>query len=919
MGKQTATILIVDDEPQNRKLLEALLHPEGYRTQVAADGEQALASVASDPPDLILLDVMMPDMDGYQVAATLKANPATASIPIVMVTALIDRDARLAGLTAGAEDFLTKPVDRAELWLRVRNLLRLKALGDFLQSHSSILEQQVQARTSDLQLFRSAMDAAAEGIFLVNRRTMRFVEINATACDMLGYTREELFCLGPEGLGHATLAQIKKIYDAVILGQGRQDSTESQFWRKDGSEVQVEVQRHAQRSGADWIIVVVVRDITERKGAAKQMYHMAHYDALTGLPNRTLFYDTLKKGLLHAAGAGWTVAVLFIDLDGFKYVNDTLGHAIGDELLSQCGGRLVQCVRIRDTVGRLGGDEFGLILLMEDQQQGAAAVANKIRDALRLPFKLHGHEVSITASIGITLHPDDSSDPETLIKYADTAMYRAKQAGRDTFRFFTSQMNVDVLARLELETALRKAVNNSEFVLYYQPKVDLGSGRVVGVEALLRWMRPGYGLVLPGTFITALEETGIIVRVGAWVIATACRQIGEWLRSPVGPIQVSVNIAGRQFVEGDLELNVTQALEENGIPAALLELELTEGSLMANTDQTIAILDNLKERGVQISIDDFGTGYSSLAYLRRFPVDKLKIDIAFIRDITDNPDDAVIALTIINMAHSLKLDVIAEGVETETQLAYLRYHGCDQIQGNYFSGPLPVSELERLLRQGKSLEPHGDSTEASSKRVAVARHRDRVARIERQRAQQVALALAADAPARGHTVQIYDDDQSLLDNLEAFVGEALTESGAAIVIATHPHLCSLERGLTARGIDIAAARSEERYITMIASKTLDSIMDNGWPDAGLFESVMGLVLARTMGKGRKVRVFGEMAGILWAGGHSQAAAHMESLWSRMCERYLFVLLCGYSRDVFTENSTESIRDVCAMHTGALGV
>jgi EAL domain-containing protein (putative c-di-GMP-specific phosphodiesterase class I)/ActR/RegA family two-component response regulator len=287
--------------------------------------------------------------------------------------------------------------------------------------------------------------------------------------------------------------------------------------------------------------------------------------------------------------------------------------------------------------------------------------------------------------------------------YADTAMYRAKQAGRDTFRFFTAEMNAEMMARLDLETALRRAVANDEFVLHYQPKVHLGSGRIAGLEALLRWRRPGHGLVSPADFIPVLEETGLIVSVGSWVLTTVCEQIGRWIRSPIGPVQVSVNVSGRQLIDGDLEADVVGALQANRIPAGLLELELTETSLMANTEDTIATLQRLKALGLQISIDDFGTGYSSLAYLRRFPIDKLKIDIAFIRDITTNPDDAAIARTIIRMAHGLKLEVIAEGVETAAQLTYLRRHHCDQIQGYYFSRPVPVAEVELMLGEAKCL------------------------------------------------------------------------------------------------------------------------------------------------------------------------------------------------------------------------
>lgn len=446
------------------------------------------------------------------------------------------------------------------------------------------------------------------------------------------------------------------------------------------------------------VIVGVLRDISERKQAEHRMYQLAHYDTLTGLPNRELFYETLTRTLELADEKAMTVAIMFIDLDHFKNINDTIGHAAGDELLSQFSNRLMQCVRVRDTVGRLGGDEFAVILLMPQGPQGASRVATKIRNALDAPFNLKGHEVTVTASIGITLSPNDAVDAATLLKYADTAMYQAKHAGRDTYRFFTAQMNTDMLTRLELETALRRAIEKEEFVLYYQPKVELSSGRIVGLEALLRWERPGYGLVAPNAFIPMLEETGMIVKVGSWVVATVCKQLGAWARSDIGPMQVSVNVAGRQFLEGDLVADVRAGLNDNDIEGEMLELELTESSLMANTDCTIAKLSNMKQLGVQISIDDFGTGYSSLAYLRRFPIDKLKIDIAFIRNVISVPDDAAIVLAIIGLAHNLKMEVIAEGVETLAQLDYLRRQHCDQVQGYYFSRPLPVAEIETMLR-----------------------------------------------------------------------------------------------------------------------------------------------------------------------------------------------------------------------------
>ncbi len=698
------TILIVDDEARNCRLLELLLQPEGYHTTVAASGEAALAAIKDCPPDLILLDIMMPGLDGYQVANTLKANPLTSHIPIIMITAHTERAARLEGLSAGAEEFLTKPVDRTELWLRVRNLLRLKAFGD-LQLHSSMLEQQIQARTADLQRFRTAMDATTDAILLVSRASMLFIEFNTTACVMLGYTPEQMRQIGPVDLGVATLPQLERLYDDMIAGHPCHALFESSLRRKDGSMVQVEIHRQVMRSGDDWIVVGVVRDITERRQAEQRLQHQAHHDPLTGLPNRTLFFATLRRTLAMARDSSLLVAVMFIDLDHFKDVNDTLGHTAGDELLIQVSNRLTQCVRLRDTVGRLGGDEFALILVIQAGQQDAGMLAAKIGTALRQPYCLNGNDVSVTASIGVTVYPDDATDPDVLVRYADTAMYRAKQAGRDTYRFFTAQMNADVLARLALELALRKAIDQEEFTLHYQPKVQLDTGRVAGVEALLRWQRPGHGLVGPNLFMPVLEETGMIVAVGRWVIAQACRQIGIWLRSPIGAMPVAVNVAGRQFIEGDLDGDVMRGLASNDIPPELLELELTETSLMANTSQTSEILGRLKQQGVHISIDDFGTGYSSLAYLRRFPIDKLKIDIAFIRDITSNPDDAAIVRAITHMAHSLKLEVVAEGVETEAQLSFLRRNHCDQIQGYYFSRPLPEPQLTALLAEDRRLLP----------------------------------------------------------------------------------------------------------------------------------------------------------------------------------------------------------------------
>jgi diguanylate cyclase (GGDEF)-like protein/PAS domain S-box-containing protein len=719
-----ATILIVDDESLNLRLLQALLGHEGYVTRTAASGEEALAAISDDPPDLILLDVMMPGLDGRQVAKAVKADPSTSNIPIIMVTAQTDREARLAALEAGAEDFLSKPVDRAELWLRVRNLLRLKKLSDLLEERDVTLQSEARARAAELKVnkvalkgLRTAMDSTNDSIVLVNRTTMRYVAVNATASQMLGYSRAELFELGPLGVLSTSRERLEALYDAIIAGEGRTASLETAH-RKDGSAFPVEVYRQAQRAGSDWVIVAVTRDITEHLESESRLEHLAHFDPLTGLLNRKMFCDVLTKTLMYASATGETVAVVYLDIDNFKNVNDAYDLGIGDELLIQVGDRLVECVRERDTVGRLGGDEFALILTMLDGREDAEAVVEKIQTAFLEPFSVDGRDVTVTASIGVTMHPEDATDPDTLLKYADTAMYQVKKSGRDSFQFFTSAMNTEVWRRLELETALRHAFKNAEFVLHFQPKVELEGGQVVGLEAVLCWDRPGFGLVSSSEFMYALEESGLILDVGRWAIAQVCHQIREWIRLGIDPVPVSVTVSQRQLVRGDLEEDVLLSLEIYEVPARLLELELTEPLLMTSNDHAIDILQHLHAAGVRISIDGFGTGHSGPAYLRRFPIDTLKIDKAFIRDVTRSSDADAITSAIIRMGHSLNLAVVAEGVETAPQLAYLRSHHCDQIQGSLFSLALPVPALELLLRAHTSLPEPEDPTGISSPHVA---------------------------------------------------------------------------------------------------------------------------------------------------------------------------------------------------------
>lgn len=707
-----ARILIVDDQTVNVQLLEYLLTNTGYTNVSSTTDPTTVAALhEQNRYDLIILDLHMPRMSGFEVMEALKPMETGAYLPVLVVTA--EPDKKLAALDAGARDFVGKPFDPVEVLTRIRNMLEVRLMHREQHDYGVLLEQTVRERTAELQRFRSAMDATADAIFLIDMVSMTLVDVNDGACRMLGYARDDLLAIAPVTLGLATSDELTRQAARTDDGHGDPDLIEAKLTRADEGLVPVETYWQVQTLGTTRVLIAVARDISERLLAQQRLKHMASYDTLTGLPNRTLFYQTLSEAIEIAQEKEWRIAVLFIALDRFKIVNDSVGASLGDELLHQFSNRLVQCVRIRDTVGRLGGDEFGLILTMTRNQQDAVNVANEVREALRAPFDLEGQEVGLTTSIGISMYPDDATDPETLVRYADTAMVRAKEAGRDGYRFFTAGMNVQVLARLDLELALRKALDNEEFVLYYQPKVNLSSGHVSGAEALLRWNRPGFGLVFPAEFIPVMEETGLIVRVGAWIINEACRQIAQWVASGVGELRVAVNVSSRQFVEGDLEADVRAAISRHNIDPALLELELTESALMSNAERTIEVLTSLKALGIKVAIDDFGTGYSSLAYLKRFPIDKLKIDIAFVRDITVNPDDAAIALAIISMAHSMKMLVIAEGVESRAQMAYLRRHRCDEVQGFHFSRPLPAREMGEMLVANRAQPSEEESQESN--------------------------------------------------------------------------------------------------------------------------------------------------------------------------------------------------------------
>jgi diguanylate cyclase (GGDEF)-like protein/PAS domain S-box-containing protein len=445
-------------------------------------------------------------------------------------------------------------------------------------------------------------------------------------------------------------------------------------------------------------IVFNSRDVTDRKVIQQRIQHLAYHDNLTGLPNRSLLQDRLAHAIARAERSRCKVAVLFIDLDNFKNINDTLGHDVGDELLRQVSRRLSACVRIEDTIARQGGDEFIVLLDTLDDGRAASLVAQKVLNALRQPFALGGTEQHVSGSVGIALYPEDGRDAQTLMKNADTAMFHGKGQGKNTYQYFTSQMNIAVKRRMTLESALRRAVMQKDFVLHYQPQIDLETGEVLAVEALVRWKTEDSGTVMPGDFIPLAEETGLINEIGEWVLREGCRQAREWQDRGLAPRRMAINLSARQFADRGFVDMVTRVLAETRLDPAYLELEITESQVMRQTEGAMNLLNRLSKMGVQLAIDDFGTGYSSLSYLKRLPIQKLKIDQSFIRDITVDPNDTAIVVAIINMARSLDLETIAEGVETAGQLALLRSKGCRVGQGFYFAAPLRPDALYPILR-----------------------------------------------------------------------------------------------------------------------------------------------------------------------------------------------------------------------------
>jgi diguanylate cyclase (GGDEF)-like protein/PAS domain S-box-containing protein len=580
-------------------------------------------------------------------------------------------------------------------------LQAVRAIGSQIGQFVQRVQAEQALRTSE-ERYRDLFEASPLPMWAWDDEALNIVAVNQAAIDHYGYTRDEFLRMSVREIWAADDStqyedSLRKRSGEQILHLQRKHRT------RGGRVIDVDVTARPFRLGGRLVWLTLINDVTDRKLAEEQFRRLAHYDVLTNLPNRVLFYDRLQQVLAQAKRNQWVVGVLFVDLDRFKNVNDTLGHAVGDRLLEQVAERLTRAVRSGDTVGRFGGDEFGAILSDLGKPGDASIVAQKIIDALAQPFNLDGHETYVSASVGITLFPADGEEAGALIMNADTAMYRAKEQGRNNYQYFTREMNERALARAHMEAALRRAIERGEFLLHYQPRADIRSGNICGFEALLRWKHPETGLIPPIEFIPVLEDAGLIVTVGEWVMREVCEQIRAWQRAGLAVPPVAVNLSARQFSAKEFRSTIERILREHTVDPKLIELEITESSLMSNTEDAARTLEYLSSLGLRVSIDDFGTGYSSLSYLKRFPLDSLKIDRSFVRDITTDNDDATITRAVISMAQSLGLKVVAEGVETEAQLTFLIENGCNEIQGNYFSQPLAPEECGNWLRQRRQL------------------------------------------------------------------------------------------------------------------------------------------------------------------------------------------------------------------------
>jgi diguanylate cyclase (GGDEF)-like protein/PAS domain S-box-containing protein len=595
--------------------------------------------------------------------------------------------------------FIVKPFEQDENWHQRRD--QIIGLGE--RSFRKSYYPQLRQNLARLERFRTLLDYTSDFVLLLTLPEGDIVDANKALARLLNLSIDDLIGQPFSSLGISEGATVFKTLQREMADKSAEAEPPSHTvalpFGQGNDPTWIELTYSIARVADNSYGVLVGRDITERRRAESQVRFLAYHDLLTGLPNRILFQDRLDQAVGIAYREKSKIGLIVVDLDSFKTVNDSLGHSVGDQLLLEVAKRMKQTLRNTDTACRLGGDEFLLLLPNMADPDSCIIVLTKLTDCLNKPYHIDGVELGITASAGIAIYPDDGSDLETLLKNADTALYRAKEASRNTYRFFNQEMNEEAVERLAMHSDLLHALDFQQFELYYQPQIEITSGALIGVEALLRWQHPNAGLIPPDRFISLAEENGLIVPIGEWVLREACQTAAEWQQRGLPGLSVAVNLSALQFKRGDIEAAVTQELERSGLDPALLELELTETILIQETEKVLATVTRLKHMGIRLSIDDFGTGYSSLAYLKRLKVDKLKIDQSFICNLANDPENAAIVRAIVNLASSLGLRTVAEGVEDKPTLHQLRCYHCDEVQGYLISHPLPVEEFVSKYQQ----------------------------------------------------------------------------------------------------------------------------------------------------------------------------------------------------------------------------
>ena len=695
------TVLVIDDDAIVRLMATEALHEAGYDVVEAASAEEGWARFDRAGADLVLLDVMLPGMNGFEACVRLRAHPAGANVPIIVMTGLDDRTSIVDAYESGATDFITKPIVWDLLPYRVRYALRSSAAFQETARSRSLL-----SRSQTLANMGSWAWTCSNDSLVWSDEMHRIQGTTPASIGASGAALLEL--VHPDD----RTAVVQALEGARHRGQGY--GIEFRIVRPDGVARHLFEQTDIERDAGGAVVAVhgIRRDITEQTEANDRIRSLAFFDPLTGLANRALFRDITKQWLPHAQRHHMRCAVLIVDLDRFSLINETLGSPVGDEVLRAVSERLRDCLRaadpkgstrgqpVEDRLARLGGDEFTVLLVDIGEPQRANLVAQRIVAALAKPFLVAGHELAVSASIGISMTPDDGDDMDSLLRSAGVAMHAAKLDGQDRIRFYDEAMSAEISRKLTVDTELRRAIGRGELRVHYQAKVDIRTSRVVGAEALLRWQHPSRGLTAPLEFIPVAEESGLIVPITQWVIAEVCRQVAQWRGAGLGIVPVAINLDATSLQSEALVAAVVAAVAEAGLDASAIEFEVTESGLMRDLERAAGTLAHLRQLGFKLSIDDFGTGYSSLTYLKRFPVDGLKIDRSFVRDLSTDANDAALTTAIIAMGHSLHLELVAEGVETVEQVDFLARLGCYVVQGFLFARPMPSDAFADLVRHG---------------------------------------------------------------------------------------------------------------------------------------------------------------------------------------------------------------------------